>query len=186
MTFPHLEYYCILVRDLEEISRYIEICEANEGTFSLALVQLLLAVGSEVDVVAKLLCKEYEPTTGCGNIDEYRDVLLQHIPKITTVRVALRRYEPTLLPWTNWMPGNNPEWWRAYNAVKHNRDTKYEQANLKVCLGALAGLCVLVAYLYTDKIKNGLGIHRPQMWLHGTHKKSGKALFSPGWELPTT
>ena len=178
----------MLVRDLEEISRYIEICEENKGTFSLALVQLLLAVGSEVDVVAKLLCKKYEPATTCGNIDEYREVLFQYIPKITTVQVELRRYEPIIFPWADWRAGNNPPWWRSYNAVKHNRDAEYKQANLEVCLLALAGLCVLVAYLHPDKIARGLGIHQPNMWLHGVHKKSGsgKMLVSRGWELPTT
>lgn len=50
-------HYNLLESDIDSISRHIEFNEENFGTYSIQLVHFLLAVGSEVDVLLKELCK---------------------------------------------------------------------------------------------------------------------------------
>jgi len=185
VKLPHWEYYLSIASDLEQASRYVEIDKENFQTFSLEFTRLLLATGSETDVVAKLLCHKYCPTGEYENINNYRKTLKKLAPGICKVEIAMPRYHLTFVPWKDWETDKNPDWWKAYNDVKHHRDKYYKKANLGVCLESLAGLCVLVAYLYyKERILKGLGIRLPIMFLDPKYKKGGRALFSPGFELP--
>src|SRR5438132_12157267 len=68
----HWNYFLALERDMESASRYIEFCEANFSIFSIELAHLLFAAASEVDVVAKLLCKQIAPGASPKNINDYK------------------------------------------------------------------------------------------------------------------
>lgn len=185
MKLPHWEYYLSLASDLGHVARYVEIDKENFQVFSLEFARLLLATGSEIDVVAKLLCHKYCPAGKHKNIDDYRDTLKQFASGICDVEIAMPRYHLTFVPWKDWETDKNPDWWKAYNDVKHQRDKYYKKANLGVCLKSLAGLCVLVSYLYyKERISNGPGIRAPIMFLDSKYQKGGKVLYSPDYELP--
>ncbi len=145
----HWNYFIALEHDLEVASRYVEFASSNMGTYSIEFAHLLFAAASEVDVVAKLLCKRLDPSAPQANIDQYRQVLRQHIPDLAQIQVIVPRYGLTLTPWVNWTAGNNnPDWWRSYNNVKHERDVYFQEATLKNALNSLAGLLALVFYHY--------------------------------------
>lgn len=185
MKNPHWQYYISLMKDIGQLSQYIELTKENYQTFSIELVRLLLATGSEIDVVAKLLCEKVEAGVKCNNINEYRDVLMRSAPNISSVDISINRYSLVFTPWASWTESKNPEWWKSYNQVKHHRSHEYQEANLENCLNALAGLCVLLSYLYYDEvIKKGLNINTPMMFLSPKYKSGGKALFSPSYKLP--
>ena len=180
----HLEYYLTLSKDIENISRYIELCEGNYSVFSIELTRLILAIGSEVDVVAKRLCLKYEPEKNPKSINSYKEILLKHIPKITVIDVNIARYSLAFVPWETWSTGKNPDWWISYNNVKHHRHEFYREANLGNILNALAGLCVLICYLEYDEIEKGLNIRVPMMFLSSKYKKKGALLRTVRWKLP--
>ncbi len=183
--YPHWDYYVSMTKDIEEISHYVEIHPDNYETFSIAFTRLLLSVGSEVDVVAKMLCKKYNPSSKADNITGYRKELRKHKPKISTITIGMKRYGLEFVPWQAWGQGNtNPQWWKNYNNVKHNRNMKYKEANLEMCLQSLAGLCVLLAYLYPDRMTKPLGIRQPVIFLADEYSKGGHVLYSPSYELP--
>ena len=48
-------------------------------------------------------------------------------------------------PWISWDPkiAKSPDWWRAYNNVKHERDECFSDANQENTLKALCGLLSL-------------------------------------------
>jgi hypothetical protein len=150
---PHWAYYMSLEDDLIEISGYVEICEENYDTFSTRLTRLLLAAASEVDVVAKQLCRQLEPTVKHHNIDSYRSTISKHFPAITTLQLGIRWNPLRVMPWSAWRanPLTNPDWWRSYNDVKHERDTNFKKGNLRNAIGAIAGLHCLVRHLEEDK-----------------------------------
>ena len=78
--------------------------------------------------------------------------------------VLAPRYGMKLRPWDNWtQPQGVPNWWTAYNKIKHHRHTEYHQANLKNVLNAVAGLFVACLYLYHDKAENGELIPSPSI-----------------------
>lgn len=147
-TKLHWNYFIALERDLEAVSRFIEFDAANFETYSIELAHLLFAAASEADVVAKLVCAYIDPTAKVGNIDQYKAVLMKGIPSLPTTKVYVPRYGLTLEPWSNWGGPTNPDWWRSYNNVKHERSAHFNQATLKNALNALAGLMVLTCFYY--------------------------------------
>ncbi|MDH4202304.1 MAG: hypothetical protein OEV87_05375 [Phycisphaerae bacterium] len=183
--YHHWDYYVSLTNDLETISHYVEIHPDNFKTYSTAFTRLYLSAGSEVDVVAKMLCKKYNPSSKADNITGYRKELRKQEPKISSIIINMKRCGLEFVPWQAWSQGNtNPQWWKNYNNVKHNRDMKYREANLEMCLQSLAGLCVLLAYLYPDRMSEPMGVRRPALFLADEYRKDGVALYSAAYELP--
>lgn len=144
----HWTYFVALEHDLEVIARYIEFAEPNMSVFSLELAHLLMAASSEVDVVAKLLCDRLAPNAQRKNIDHYRAVLCERVPDLPRMEVVVPRYGLRLQPWSNWASDKNPEWWRGYNNVKHERNAYFHEATLKNALNSLAALLCTVFHYY--------------------------------------
>ncbi|EGQ7993695.1 hypothetical protein HJ179_21125 [Vibrio parahaemolyticus] len=153
----HWNYYLALEQDLIKVSRYIEFDEANFNTYSIELAHLLLAASSEVDVVAKILCKLLDETNDYRNINDYRQKIKDGCPEVSDRVVYSDRYALQLTPWINWQGTENPDWWRCYNNVKHQRDENYSEANLKNVLNALAALKVLIVYMYKAQFEREKG-----------------------------
>jgi len=151
MICTHWQYLITLDDDLHKISRFIETNEKNFTTFSIEFVRILLAAGSEIDVVAKILCNSINSTKPCGNINDYRKTIVCKYPKFPTMVIDIPQYEIQLTPWKNWTSGMNPDWWEAYNNVKHRRDRYFKEANLNNAINAVSGLFVIVWYLHHEQ-----------------------------------
>jgi len=54
----HWRQFLALEEELMQVARYIEFSEDNFNTYSIELASLLLGAGSEIDVVAKQICKK--------------------------------------------------------------------------------------------------------------------------------
>jgi hypothetical protein len=109
---------------------------------------LLLAVGSEVDVVCKVICESLDSTAKRANIDNYRDCITAHCT-LAADEVSISRYGLKFKPWDAWSRGVNPDWWREYNDVKHYRHLKFDKANLENVANAISGLFLAVVYCHT-------------------------------------
>ena len=144
----HWNYFLALEKDLEAVSRYVEFSKQNENVYSIELAHLLFAAASEVDVIAKLLCKRFAPQKTCEKIDQYRPVLLGTLADLPTTEVFVPRYGLSFKPWDNWAGPHNPDWWRSYNKVKHERDAHFPEATLKNALNALGALLILTYHHY--------------------------------------
>lgn len=147
----HWNYFLALERDLEVMSRYIEFDRRNLDVFSIELAHLLFAAASEVDVVAKQLCQVVAPAARRGNIDEYKAALIPVIPGLPTDGIVVPRYGLSFRPWDTWAApgaGINPNWWRSYNNVKHERNDHFHEATLQHALNALGALLILIYHLY--------------------------------------
>jgi hypothetical protein len=142
----HWQYLCSLASDVENASRYVEISPDNFETFSIEFTRILLAIGSEVDVVAKVLSGEIDPSGKHKNIGDYRTTITEKYPNLHTMKILIVLYELILTPWDKWKINKNSQWWEGYTNVKHHRHTHFKDANLKNTLNALAGLFVLVYY----------------------------------------
>jgi len=183
MERPHWQYYLTVVDDLVTLSRYVEITPSNYGTHSVELVRLLLTVGSEIDVVAKVLCQSVRSDTPVRNIDDYRDMLVKAFPGLPKVEVSMPKFGLTFSPWAEWEAGMNPSWWRKYNDVKHERNVCFADANLENTLLASAGLCVLVCHLYHEYFATKV-IMRPVLFLDAKHISGGHLLCGNMYRLP--
>jgi hypothetical protein len=141
-------FYISLENDLEEISRFIELSENNLDTYSIELSRLLFATSSEVDVIAKQLCKLLNPRTKAHNITNYQSEITSKCPKFSHETIYIERYGLTYQPWINWSKGTSPLWWNSNNHVKHQRDLHFQEANLKNAINALGALLILLFYYY--------------------------------------
>jgi hypothetical protein len=150
MICPNWQYLRTLDSDLENVTRYVDINPENFRTFSIEFVRLILAAGSEIDVVAKLLCGKIDPSKSCKNINDYLEIIIGKYPKFHTMIIDVPQYEMQLVPWELWGNKTNPDWWTAYNDVKHKRDIHFADANLENTINAIAGLYVMIWYLHRE------------------------------------
>ena len=144
----HWNYFIALENDLSKLSRYVEFDERNFPAFSIELAHILFAASSEIDVLAKLLCEEIDPTKPHNNIDDYRKVLRIRVPEIANMQVEIPRYGLEFTPWSEWNSDKNPAWWKAYNNVKHHRNSNFDEATLENAMLSMSGLLVFVFHYY--------------------------------------
>lgn len=143
LPLNHWNYFLALESDLKRISRYIEIHPGNYKTFSISLAQLLLATCSEIDIVLREMCimlSEKMPE----KIDQYFEIIEKRSEGFFKKQVLIPVYKLSLEPWAGWTKGKSPEWWTAYNKIKHHRNLHYEKANLQNCIYALGALYIAI------------------------------------------
>src|SRR5258706_15167700 len=128
--------------------------ENNFSTYSIELYQLLLASASEVDVIAKSICKFLDTKSHAENIFYYQKIIAVNLPEFVDEIIYKPRFNLTFRPWSNWKADIPPEWWTSYNGVKHHRGERFEEANLGNALNAMAGLLVSEFYYYKLKFKS--------------------------------
>ena len=164
-SLTHWNFFLALEKDLEVLSRYIEFTERNFDCYSLEVSRILFSAASEVDVVAKQLCVRINPTSSSSRINQYRDEIRPAYPSFQSFKVTIPRFGLELTPWSNWSDRNGvPDWWTAYNKVKHHRNNDYDKGNLRNCLNATAGLFVLILYFYKEQAENAELIPIPSLF----------------------
>lgn len=172
---PHWNYLLSIETDIDLLSRYVEFDEQNFECFSMEIARVLLAASAEVDVVCKQLCRKLNPGSRAGSINQYRDEIVAAIPGLPGFEVRLARFGLTLHPWEQWRELHGvPHWWTAYNKTKHHRHDHYDLANLKNALNAVAGLFVVVLYLYREKARAGELLPTAQLLRVGDQHFGGK------------
>lgn len=160
----HWNYFLALDDDAAKFSRYVEFSGSNFKTYSIELARILMAASSEVDVVAKLLCKKIDSNKKADNITNYRKTIMGAFPRVATFKMLIPRFGLSFTPWKNWKSGKSPDWWQDYNSVKHNRNINYEKANLSNVLNSIAALFILLLYYYQEEADNGMLFPNPSMY----------------------
>lgn len=152
---------------MNEVSRYVAFTPDNWDCYSIELARIILAACSEVDVVAKQICGGVKNGQGANNIENYRQILRPTFGNIEKFQVVVRRHALELVPWENWAKDQTPNWWSDHNSVKHERHVHFGKANLQNAINCVAGLYVMVLYLYLDAAESG-------------HLRPPPFLFAPG------
>jgi hypothetical protein len=141
-------YFISIEEDLARLSRFVEFDQRNEDTFSIELVRLLISSSSEFEVVAKELCSIKDPSKIIKNIDDIRETLISFYNDIFNLEITVSRFGLKYKPLSNWETGRNCDWWRSYNSVKHQRNSNYENANLKNVINSIGALYIVNLYYY--------------------------------------
>lgn len=183
----HLNYLVHLDRDLEICSRYIDFSEDNFSTYSNELAKILLAAGSEADVVFKLLCKRIDSKASLGGIGDYKSIILKSYSRFIDFKTYIPSKKMYLKPWQDWrgLDNNRLEWWDSYSKVKHARHSHMASANLKHTLLAFSGLMSLIYYCYSiDQEKNMFTIPIMTKFIHHYEEAQIGATFTELIYLP--
>jgi hypothetical protein len=155
LRYDYWQYFLALEQDLIETTYFVEPAAANFKTFSVAFARILLAAGSEIDVVCKMLCRQIEVSGRPKNITDYRSAIISHYPKLPTMRVLVPRFALAFQPWTSWASKQTPVWWECYQKVKHEQQNHYQDANLENTFEAVSGLFCLILYYYQRAFYDG-------------------------------
>lgn len=165
-------YYDELEKRLASLSHYVSFEKSNRLVYSNELLTLLQLIGSEVDVCGKAIAEVSDecPELDKCNIQKWGFYIHRVIPDMERMQVKTP-IEEVYRPWAKFRTEqfvNNkgsigfryvtdshpkagaPDWWRAYNSVKHRRkqlvepeESEYKKANLKNVIHALGGLYVM-------------------------------------------
>ncbi len=179
----HWNYFLALDADVVRLSRYLEPTEHNFNAHSIELSRILLVAASEIDVVAKMMCVKIDENSKANNMDQYRKEILLNDSRIADTHVHVPRYRLSFKPWEEWAKGKNPQWWKAYNNVKHQRHIHFAEANLNNSLNAVAGLFVLLLFYYRNESQNGLLSPDPTLLRAGEPFKGGRNMYEPYSEI---
>lgn len=148
--------YLLLEEELKTIFNYIEPCDENLETYSMQLYALLLRACTEVELNCKLILQANHQPPNRRHYTMYDYKKIEQSSKLSKYIVKLRwrksqgdtiDYTPSEFhPFEEFgmNDAHSPSWYQAYNAVKHNREQKFENANLCNCLNAIAGVLVLL------------------------------------------
>jgi hypothetical protein len=97
-----------------------------------------------------------ESTSKAENINDYRNILHSNIKPLHELEILIPRYDLSFTPWDSWVSDKNPDWWKLYNKIKHQRDKFYKEANLKNALLSVSGLFCLVLYSYHEEARDNV------------------------------
>ena len=150
MRKPYWDYYRTIEDDLIGASRYVEFCRENFQCYSVEFARILMAAGSELDMLFKQLCKRMNPGSRADNINLYCSEVTAKFPQIAAARRYIRPFDLVLQPFEAWTPGNPPVWWtNGFNKIKHERDRYFHFATLENTLMAASALMIVLFHFYS-------------------------------------
>jgi len=148
--------YHIIEQDFKKLLEYIEPSDANLPTFSFRTYELLLRASTEFEANAKgiLIANGYNKSK--LNIHDYHK--LDQAMKLSEYELYINIWDTgikTVKPFADWAKGPSLSWYQAYNDVKHNRKSSFNQASFANCLNAIGAVyCIVFAqfnmFLYTQ------------------------------------
>ena len=160
----HWKYFRLLEDDLLATEKYVTFEKDNYKTYSTEYIKITQMACAEIDVLGKVFSKMLQPNFKGDKLSHYCKTITQIWPNFTKEEVLFKPIkEKPLIPWDKWtwkentnrngiksITGDNPQWWRDHNQVKHNRTIKenYKKANLRNAILSLAALFQVESYIY--------------------------------------
>ena len=147
--------YQNLEKDFIDVTRHVALEKENDGAYSEKIAQLLQLTGSTVDSLffemrtSPSLAQEKgvadlqqnpEP-----NIGQYREVY-EPIYQLSQVKLDARHgltNYGTIKPFNPFLPKQYPQWWDAYNEIKHEFFRNWRRGTLGNLVHALGALFIL-------------------------------------------
>lgn len=158
------KYYRYLEDDFLATEKYVAYDDYNFKTYSTEYIKIIQMTCAEIDVICKVFSKLLEPNFKGDTLSHCCKTITQTYPDFTKEEVLFKPIkEKPLIPWDKWtwkentnrngkksVTGDNPQWWRDHNQVKHNRTIKenYKKASLRNTILSLAALFQVESYIY--------------------------------------
>ncbi|MCC4261564.1 hypothetical protein LL270_12975 [Pseudomonas aestusnigri] len=153
---------------LDDLFNYIEPSEITLTTYSHKIRELLILACTEVEcLLVNTITKNGYKKKNQYSTKDY--IKCKSILGLSSYEVQLTQY-PTLktfTPFLGWCCDNTTAtlpWYKAYNAVKHNRSENIKDANLNHLLNAVAAIHILLESQYGKEIFS--------RWANRTDEKS--------------
>lgn len=142
--------YHAIEKDLRQVFDFIEPDDRNLTAFSTRLYEIFLRASTEFESNCKLILSENgyprSPRSSDGlKIYDYRKI--NEATRLLEYKIQLTVWanKPLLLePFLCWSNCDTLNWYKEYNAVKHNRSSEFHRANLKNTVDAVAALFIIL------------------------------------------
>lgn len=139
----HQRAYVLLGNDLLKIFEYVEPVQANAACFGHQIYQLFLRVCTEFESVCKLACRGLDFQVRRSREGRELDW------KIDDYKFYFHDWgvsETPIFPLESFENGQDPSpiFYKSYNAVKHDREKEFIQANLANLMNSFAALVAVL------------------------------------------
>ncbi len=171
------EEYKFLENDFQKVMAHVPLEEEHMEVWSLELGRILILLGSMVDSFFKYAIKDlhFNDIPEIDSIERGDDADMRDYEEIferyyclSSKKVYVRCKGATIKPFESWSEDNSLEWWKAYQAVKHDKFANKKEAKLKHVLYGMAGFFLL----NTIHIPSRIVLLRLGLW---------KGEWSEGW-----
>lgn len=147
----------LIQNDLQQVFEYLEPIDECISAYSYRIHALFMRTCIEVEANFKAILEENaytRPTNRSLNMNDYRKVdVTHHLSSYEAMLPIWNGTPPILKPFESWRSsrgqtasaGTSPQWYRDYNASKHDRQEEFKKASFGNLVMAVAGLLVLVS-----------------------------------------
>lgn len=191
---PHLNYYRLLERDLEQCFRFVEPKADQFGVYSDEFARIILMAASEIENALKAFAFWLRVKGGAAeaeprNILEFYRVVTAAFPSFCTMSVFMPRQSLLLTPWEDWSVTSAPDWWsNGYNKIKHDRINNESAPTLRRAIYAVGALQVVLLHYYRVRYPGGMIADRgiPEVIVPWDERNAewGNASTLWDWHLP--
>lgn len=136
---------------------YITPDNSNRKTHSYMYASILRDIGSVFDSTMREILKNIEDNKHVDNINGFLKCLEDYDPLLNKRSLNFVNNLKILVPFERSASGL-PEWWHAYNDVKHEELMKYYRGNLEFSFTALAAL-KLFHYSITQSLESRIFVN---------------------------
>ena len=179
--------------ELCELTFAVAFADSHLSVYSARLSDILLRSCAECENVAKSLCNDKQLVAGGVDVQEFNfsavgNAICARIPIYTKGLTVIWPYQSltttTVRPFDTWQSNasKNPDWFNAYNGVKHDRIGNAQKANVKNVIHAIGGLFILNLWLREEDIV----MHSEHFNLAKKRITSYSHFFSPEMFLKST
>ena len=91
--------FMLIEEEFIQTEKFFAFDVMNYSTFSSKYLKLLLEIGSEIDILAKVLCQVAWNRGNVNTLTEYRDCILMNAPEFERVHVISEDFKEN--PWEN-------------------------------------------------------------------------------------
>ena len=146
--------YKFLEENFIEYLRYVPLSSEHFTVWSLNLGDLLIRTCSIIDSFFKsaMFCSELNSVKKIGwyrsldgkkiNMGTHRDIFEDFYGLSSKKIFEIRKFN-AFIPFSKWNSKKSPDWWDAYNLVKHDRFNCKKKATLEATINALSALFIL-------------------------------------------
>lgn len=151
-----IRYHAIENRMIETFD-YVTPDTSNRKTHSYAYASILRDIGSVFDSTIRQIIQKSGVLGYQDNISGFIKFLEEYVIELETMAIDVVTSLKSIIPFQKGEHGI-PNWWHAYNDVKHDESNKYQQGNLENALTGLAAL-KLIHYVICRDVESRIFVN---------------------------
>lgn len=180
MDFLYYTQYFSLLEDRLKISKkFIAFEEDNLDTYSIEYASIVNDCCGLINGFMFELCHDKFPNRQHFEIRDYKEYLLDENFQISELiycdKFIIQPWEK-LVTIRQPIKDSSPNWWDAYNSIKHSGKANFKKATLKTAISCLAGMFSLLAMYDYKKLGDTIC-----NW-HGLFATAGNYKKFTSWE----